>query len=189
MAQVSKQKTGFVQKHENEIPGLFQDNSRTFFSFQGLNFIDFQSIFDCFCRKRRSGNRSSHFYQQNIFIVVLINTGTTGKLNRSTVPPSLFNESSAFQTVFFLASRKSKRMEKNRCILLFQGQFHIFKGNFTKFQDNSRTNGTILKFQEFSRTKVKFKDFSRSVRTLEKHAQTISTLIRLIWIYTASSST
>ena len=25
--------TGFVQKHENEIPGLFQDNSRTFFSF------------------------------------------------------------------------------------------------------------------------------------------------------------
>ena len=48
----------------------------------------------------------------------------------------------------------------------FQGQFHIFKGNFTKFQDNSRTNGTILKFQEFSRTKVKFKDFSRSVRTL-----------------------
>ena len=23
--------TGFIQKHENEIPGLFQDNSRTFF--------------------------------------------------------------------------------------------------------------------------------------------------------------
>ena len=36
------QNAGFVQKHENEIPGLFQDNSRTFFSFQGLNFIDFQ---------------------------------------------------------------------------------------------------------------------------------------------------
>ena len=43
---------GLVQKHENEIPGLFQDNSRTFFSFQGLNFIDFRSIFGCFCRKR-----------------------------------------------------------------------------------------------------------------------------------------
>ena len=38
---------GFVQKHENEIPGLFHDNSRTFFSFQGLNFIYFQAIFDC----------------------------------------------------------------------------------------------------------------------------------------------
>ena len=40
--------SGFLQKHENDIPGLFQDNSRTFFSFQGLNFIDFQSILDCF---------------------------------------------------------------------------------------------------------------------------------------------
>ena len=48
--------TGFVQKHENKIPGLFQDNSRIFFSFQGLNFIDFQSIFVCFCQKRRFGN-------------------------------------------------------------------------------------------------------------------------------------
>ena len=44
--------SGFVQKHENELPGLFQDNSRTFLSFQGLNFIDFQAIFDCFCRKQ-----------------------------------------------------------------------------------------------------------------------------------------
>ena len=26
--------TGFVQKHENEIPGLFQDNSRTFSVFK-----------------------------------------------------------------------------------------------------------------------------------------------------------
>ena len=58
-------------------------------------------------------------------------------------------------------------MEKNQCILLFSRTIHTFKGNFTKFQDNSRTNGTILKFQEFSRTKVKFKDFSRSVRTLK----------------------
>ena len=48
----------------------------------------------------------------------------------------------------------------------FHGKVHIFKDNFTKFQDNSRTNGTILKFQEISRTKVKFKDFSRSVLTL-----------------------
>ena len=71
--------TGFVQKHENEIPGLFQDNSRTFFSFQGLNFIDFQSIFDCFCRKTPNRKQVAlHFYHRIIFIVVLINTGTTG---------------------------------------------------------------------------------------------------------------
>ena len=44
------QLTGFVQKYENEIPGLFQDNSRSFFSFQGLNFIDFQPFFFFFAR-------------------------------------------------------------------------------------------------------------------------------------------
>ena len=128
--------TGFVQKHENEIPGLFQDNSRTFFSFQGLNFIDFQSIFDCFCRKRRFGN-SSHFISiTGIFSLpeyLLINTGTTGKLNRSTVPPSLFKESSNFHTVFFRTSHKSKRMEKNQCILLFS------KTNSRAILQNSRT--------------------------------------------------
>ena len=53
-----------------------------------------------------------------------------------------------------------KEWKRIRVFYYFQGQFHIFKGNFTKFQDNSRTNGTILKFQEFSRTKVKCKDFS-----------------------------
>ena len=72
--------------------------------------------------------------------MVLINTGTTGKLNRSTVHPSLFNKSSDFHTVFFRASHKSKRMEKNRCILLFSRTISHFKGNFTKFKDISRTN-------------------------------------------------
>ena len=36
---------GLVQKHEKEIPGLFQGNSRTFFSFQGLNFSQFLVVF------------------------------------------------------------------------------------------------------------------------------------------------
>ena len=49
---------------------------------------------------------------------------------------------------------------------ILQRLIHIFKDDFTKFQDNSRTKGTSFIFQEFSRTKVKFKDFSRSVRTL-----------------------
>ena len=80
-----------------------------------------------------------HFYHRNIFIMVLINTGTTGKLNRSTMPPSLFNESSDFHTVFFCASHKSKRMEKNWCILLFSRTISHFQGQFYKipgqFQD------------------------------------------------------
>ena len=44
---------------------------------------------------------------------------------------------------------------------IFQRLNHIFKDDFTKFQDNSRTKGTFffIKFQEFSRTKVKFKGF------------------------------
>ena len=78
-----------------------------------------------------------HFYHWKIFIMVLINTRTTGKLNLSTVPPSLFNESSDFHTVFFCASHKSKRMEKNQCILSFirtishfQGQFYKIPGQF-----------------------------------------------------------
>ena len=49
------------------------------------------------------------------------------------------------------------------CILDFQGLIHIFKDDFTKFQDKRYF---FFKFQEFSRTKVKFKDFSRSMRTL-----------------------
>ena len=48
--------------------------------------------------------------------------------------------------------------------------FIIFKDNFTfsrAILQNSRTNGSILKFREFFRTKFKFKDFSRSVQTLK----------------------
>ena len=71
--------------------------------------------------------------------MVLINTGTTGKPNRSTAHPSLFNESSDFHTVFFRASNKSKRMEKNQCILLFSRTSSLFQGQFYKipgqFQD------------------------------------------------------
>ena len=112
-----------------------------------------------------------HFYHRNIFIMVLINTGTTGKLNRSNVPP----RSSTYQAIFtqfsFAHRINPKEWKRIGVFYYFQGQFHIFKGNFTKFQDNSRTNGTILKFQELSRTKVKFKDFSRSVRTLFMFSQ------------------
>ena len=71
--------------------------------------------------------------------MVLINTGTIGKLNQSTVVPSLFNESSDFHTVFFRAWHKSKRMEKNRCILLFSRTISHFQRQFYKipgqFQD------------------------------------------------------
>ena len=53
--------------------------------------------------------------------------------------PLLFNESSDFHKVFFRASLKSKRMEKNRCILLFSTTISHFQGQFYKipgqFQD------------------------------------------------------
>ena len=107
-----------------------------------------------------------HFYHQNIFIMVLINTGTTGKLNRCTVPPRSSTNPAIFTQFSFANRLNPKEWKRISVFYYFQGQFHIFNGNFTKFQDNSRTNGTILKFQEFSRTKLKFKDFSRSVRTL-----------------------
>ena len=64
-------------------------------------------------------------------IPVLINTWTTGKLNRSIMPPSLFNESSDFLTVFFRASHKIKEWKRISVFYYFQEQFHIFKGNFT----------------------------------------------------------
>ena len=106
--------------------------------------------------------------------MVFINTGTTRKLNRSTVPPRSSTNPAIF-TKFSSGHRISpKEWKRIGVFYYFQGQFLIFKGNFTTFQDNSRTNGTILKFQEFSRTKVKFKDFSRSVRTLVKAKDEVS---------------
>ena len=109
---------------------------------------------------------SLHFYHRNVFIMELIYTGTTGKLNRSTVPPRSSTNPAVFTQFSFVHRINPKEWKRIGVFYYFQGQFHSFKGNFTKFQDNSRTNGTILKFQKFSRTQVKFKDFSRSVRTL-----------------------
>ena len=45
---------------------------------------------------------------------------------------------------------------------IFQGLIHIFKDNFTKFQDNRHFPQIPGVFQD----KVKFKDFFKSVRTL-----------------------
>ena len=42
---------------------------------------------------------------------------------------------------------------------IFQGLIHIFKDDFYKIPGQFQ-EGTYLKFQEFSRTKVKFKDIS-----------------------------
>ena len=63
---------------------------------------------------------------------------------------------------------------------IFQRLIHIFKDDFTKIQDNSRTKGTFFKFQEFSRTKVKFKDFSRSVQTLIETYMSAYVLLNLL---------
>ena len=103
--------------------------------------------------------------------MVLINTGTTGKLIQSTLPPRSSKNPLIFTQFSFPHRINPKDWKRTGVFYYFPGQFHIFKGNFKKFLDNSRTNGTILKFQEFSRTKVKFQDFSRSVRTLYEYHQ------------------
>ena len=89
---------------------------------------------------------------------------------RSSTNPVIFTQFS------FAHHMNPKEWKRISVFYYFQGQFHIFKGNLTKFQDNSRTNGTILKFQKFSMTKIKFKDFSRSVRTLNEAARVLTRL-------------
>ena len=76
---VRDMKTKF-QDFSRIIPGLFsvfKDSISLTFS-QFLLFLPETAI-----RKQVA----HHFYHRNIFIMVLINTGTTGKLNQSTVPP------------------------------------------------------------------------------------------------------
>ena len=58
-----------------------------------------------------------------------------------------------FHTVFFAHPINLKGLV---VFLYFQRLIHMFKDDFKKFQDNSRTKGTFFKFQEFSRTKVNF---------------------------------
>ena len=79
--------SGFLQKHENEIPGFFQDNSRTFFSFQGLNFIDFQEILIVFAGNGDLDLGRTSFLSPEYFHYGIDYYGTKGKLYRSTVPP------------------------------------------------------------------------------------------------------
>ena len=76
---------------------------------------------------------------------------------------SLFDVYLAIFTPFFAHPTNLKGLV---VFHIFHRLIHIFKDDFTKLQDNSRTKGTFFKFQEFSRTTVKFKDFSRSVGTL-----------------------
>ena len=155
-------KTKF-QDFSRIIPGLFSVLKDSI----SLTFRQFLIVF--------AGNGDSEigrtsFLSLEYFIMVLINNGTTGKLNRSTIPPCSSTNPAIF-TLFSFAHRINPReWKKNRVFYYFHGQFHIYQGNFIKFQDNSRTYGTtcILKFQEFSSATVKFKDFSRSVQTLQR---------------------
>ena len=151
-------KTEF-QDFSRIIPGLFS-------VFKDSISLTFRHFLIVFSRNSTSEIGHTSLLSPEYFIMVLINTRTTGKLNRSTVPPSSSTNPVIFTLFSFAHCINPKEWKRIGVFYYFHGQFHIFKGNFTKFQDNSRTNGTTLKFQEFSRTNVKFKDFSRSVRTL-----------------------
>ena len=95
--------------------------------------------------------------------MVMNNSGTTGQ---TASEYCVVSRSSTFHSIFkqfsFVHHINPKELKRINAFYYFQGHFHIFKGNFTKFQENSRTNDTFFRFQDFSRTKVKFKDFSRS---------------------------
>ena len=76
-----------------------------------------------------------HFNHRNISIMVLINTGTTSKLNPSIMPPSSSTNPAIF-TQFSSAHRiNPKEWKRIGVFYYFLEQFHIFKGNFTKLQD------------------------------------------------------
>ena len=81
-----------------------------------------------------------------------------------------------FLRVFFCTSHKSEGLV---VFYIFQSLIHIFKDDFAKFQDNSRTKGSFFKFQEFFRTKVRLKNFSRSVQTLFINLYRVLTLLNV----------
>ena len=135
----------FVQKHENKILGLFQDNSRTFSVFKDSISLTFSQFFIVFAGNGDSEKGRTSFLSPEYFIMVLINTGTSGKLNQSTVTPRSSTNPAIFTLFSFVHRINPKEWKRIGVFYYFQGQFHIFQGNITKYQDNSRTNGTILK--------------------------------------------
>ena len=148
----------------------FQDFSRIipalFSVFKDSILLTFRQFFIIFAGNGDSEIGHTSFLSPDYFHYGIDKYGTTGKLNRSTVPPRSSTNPVIFTQFSFAHRINPKEWKRIGVFYYFQGQFHYIKGYFTKFQDNSTTNGTILNFQEFSRTKVKFKDFSRSVRTL-----------------------
>ena len=71
--------------------------------------------------------------------MVLINTGTTGKLNRSTVPPRSSTNPASFTQFSFTHRINPKEWKRIGVFYYFQGQFPPFQGQFYKipghFQD------------------------------------------------------
>ena len=97
-----------------------------------------------------------------VLIVAVINASTTGRneLKYVSHPALLQNGNLLFFSIF--SHENLEDLRNSRINLQFQGYF------FFKFQDNSRKDGSFMKFQEFSRTKVKFKDFFQVCANPEK---------------------
>ena len=153
-----------VGKRENGIQGSYRNKKMKYKDFSRI-IPGLFSVFKDPISLTFAQNKSHFISNTGIFIIVWINTGTTGQMNRSEygVAPRSSTYLAIFTQFFFAHHIYPKESKRINVFYYFQGQFHIFKGNFTNFHDNSRTNGTVFKFQEFSRTKVKFKD---PVRTL-----------------------
>ena len=115
----------------------FQDFSRIFFSFQGLNFIHFKSIFDCFCRKRRLPETGCTSFLSPEYFHRGIDKYRNYRLTESEHrAPSHSSTNPAIFTQFSFAHHiNPKEWKRIGVFYYFQGQFHIFKGNFTIFQD------------------------------------------------------
>ena len=101
-----------------------------------------------------AGNGDSEIGRTSFLSPVMINTGTTGKLNRSTVPPRSSTNSAIF-TQFSFEHRINPKE-----ILLKNGKESVY---FIIFKDNFTFSRAIL---QNSRTIPGQMDFSRSVRTL-----------------------
>ena len=113
----------------------FQDNSRFFSVFKDSISLTFRQFLIVFAGKGDSEIGRSSFLSPEYFIMVLINTGTTGKLNRSTMRPRSSTNPAIFTLFSFTHRINPIEWKRISVFYYFQGQFHIFKGNLTKFQD------------------------------------------------------
>ena len=130
-------KTKF-QDFSRIIPGLFS-------VFKDSISLTFSQFLIVFARNGDSETCRTSFLSPEYFHYGIDKyTGTIGKLNRSTVPPHSSTNPAVFTQFSFVHRINPKEWKRILVFYYFQGQFHIFNGNFTKFQD--KVKGTSYTF-------------------------------------------